>query len=159
MKGNPSKQNKSKYYCFHRDHGHNTDECYDLKQQGKLKNFLGRDHKDERQPMKGKAEEPSRPLLWEIRIIVGGTSTGSSSKAKKTYLREVQNVQISGRPLRMIRADEPTIVFTDEDSRQLHVRDCAPSPLLWGVRPNPHEWVELCYCLSKWRFDWLFFHL
>ena len=32
MKGDPSKRNKSKYYRFHRDHGHNMDECYDLKQ-------------------------------------------------------------------------------------------------------------------------------
>ena len=52
-----------------------------------------------------------------IRIIVGGTLTGSSSKAIKTYLREIQNVQISERPLRMIREDEPTITFTDEDAR------------------------------------------
>ena len=96
MKGDPSKQNKSKYYHFHRDHGHDTDECYDLKQQietlikqGKLKNFLGRDHKDERQPMKGKAEEPARQPLGEIRIIAGGTSIGSLSKAKKTCLWEV----------------------------------------------------------------------
>ena len=61
-----------------------------------LKNFLGRDHKDERQPMKGKAKELARQPLGEIRIIVGGTSTRSSSKAKKTYLWEVQNFQISG---------------------------------------------------------------
>ena len=47
MKGDPSKQNKSKYCRFHRSHGHDTDECYDLKQQikalikqGKLKKFL-----------------------------------------------------------------------------------------------------------------------
>ena len=33
------------------------------------------------------------------------------------------------------------------------VRDHAPGPLLWDVGPNPHEWVESCYCLSKWRFD------
>ena len=32
MKGDPSKRNKSKYYRFHRDHGHNMDEWYDLKQ-------------------------------------------------------------------------------------------------------------------------------
>ena len=88
IKGDPSKRNKIKYCHFHRDHGHHTDECYDLKQQikafikkGKLKKFLGRDHKNERQPIKGKAEEPTRQPLGEIRIIVEGTSIGSSSKA------------------------------------------------------------------------------
>ena len=70
--------------------------------------------------MKGKVEEPTHQPLGEIRIIVGGTSTGSSSKAKKTYLREVQNVQIFGRPLRMIKEDEPAIIFMDKDARRLH---------------------------------------
>ena len=70
--------------------------------------------------MKGKAKEPTRPPLREMRIIVGVTSTGSSSKAKKTYLREVQNIQITRRPPRMIKEDEPTITFTDEDARRLH---------------------------------------
>ena len=32
MKGDPSKQNKSKYYHFYRDHGHDTNTWYDLKQ-------------------------------------------------------------------------------------------------------------------------------
>ena len=97
MKGDPSKWNKSKYCCFHHDHGHDTNKCYDLKQQikapvkqGKLKKkILRQDHKDKRQPIKGKAEEPAHLPLGKIRIIVGGTSTGSSSKAKKTYWREV----------------------------------------------------------------------
>jgi hypothetical protein len=30
---NPDKRPKDKYYCFYRDHGHNTEDCYDLKKQ------------------------------------------------------------------------------------------------------------------------------
>ena len=96
MKGDPNECNKNKYYRFHRDHGHETNKCYDLKhqienliRQGKLRNFFGRDHKDERLPMKGKVEELSWPPLGEIRVIVEGMSIGSSSKTKKTYLRVV----------------------------------------------------------------------
>ena len=47
MKGDPNKRNRNKYCRFHRDHGHDIDECFDLKQQienlirqGKLRNFL-----------------------------------------------------------------------------------------------------------------------
>ena len=94
MKGDPNKRNRNKYRRFHRDHGHNTDECFDLKQQienlirqGKLRNFIGRNYKDEK--LKANVEESSRPPLGEIRMIVGGSLTGQSSKSKKTYLKVV----------------------------------------------------------------------
>ena len=76
MKGAPNKRNRNKYCRFHRNHGHDTDECFDLKQhienlfmQGKLRKFLERDHKDEK--LNAKLEEPSRPPLREIRVIIG----------------------------------------------------------------------------------------
>ena len=101
MKGDPNKHNQNKYCRFHRDHEHDTDECFDLKQQienlirqGKLRNFFGRDYKDEK--LKAKVEESSRPSLKEIRMIIGGGSTGQSSRSRKTYLKVVQNVQLFG---------------------------------------------------------------
>ncbi|XP_050258976.1 uncharacterized protein LOC126703969 [Quercus robur] len=33
LKGDPNKRPRDKYYRFHRDHGHDTANCYDLKQQ------------------------------------------------------------------------------------------------------------------------------
>ena len=81
MKGDSNKRNRNKYCCFHRDHGHDTDECFDIKQkfkilirQEKLRNFLGRDYKDEK--LKVKVEELSRPPLREIRMILRGDSIG-----------------------------------------------------------------------------------
>ena len=33
LKGDPNKRPRDKYYRFHRDHGHDTTDCYNLKQQ------------------------------------------------------------------------------------------------------------------------------
>ena len=65
-------------------------------------------------------EELSRPLLGEIRVIIGGTLAGQTSKSKKTYLKVVQNVQLSGRSPKMRGIDEPTISFTDEEVERIH---------------------------------------
>ena len=125
MKGDPNKRNRNKYCRFHKDHGHDTDECFDLKQQienlirqGKLRNFLGRDHKDEK--LKGKVEESLRPPLEEIRVIIGESSVGQPFKSRKPYLKVVQNVQRSGRSPRTRNTDEQAITFTDENAERVH---------------------------------------
>lgn len=53
LKGDPSKRSRDKYCRFHRDHGHDTVDCYDLKQQiedlirqGKLQSFVNKERAD-----------------------------------------------------------------------------------------------------------------
>ena len=54
-------------------------------------------------------------------MIIGGTaSSGSSKKARKTYLRMVQNVQLTGFIPKMVQVDNPIIGFSEEDARCLH---------------------------------------
>ena len=48
------------------------------------------------------------PPLRDIRMIVGGsTTTGSSRKVRKTYLRMVQSIQLTGFIPKMARVDHP----------------------------------------------------
>ena len=54
-------------------------------------------------------------------MIVGGTAvTGSSKKARKTYLRMVQNVQLTGSAPKIARRESPIIGFSKDDARRLH---------------------------------------
>ena len=54
-------------------------------------------------------------------MIMGGiVAFGSSKKARKTYLRMVQNVQLTGFVSKMMRIDNPIIEFSEEDARRLH---------------------------------------
>ena len=102
LKNDPTKRSRNKYCQFHRDHGHDTVDCYDLKQQiealireGKLQKFINKERTDthpREQALWWDNNHP-RPPVGDIRMIIGGTTTtGSSRKARKTYLRMVQNV-------------------------------------------------------------------
>ena len=57
LKGDPNKKPRNKYCHFYYDHGHDTSNCYDLKQQiealirqGKLQQFVGRERIGENLP-------------------------------------------------------------------------------------------------------------
>ena len=50
LKSDPSKRSRNKYCYFHRDHDHDTADCYDLKQQietlireGRLQKFVNKE--------------------------------------------------------------------------------------------------------------------
>ena len=54
-------------------------------------------------------------------MIVGGmAATGSSKKVRKTYLRMVQNVQLTGFVPKIAWRESPIIRFSKEDARRLH---------------------------------------
>ncbi|XP_023906064.1 uncharacterized protein LOC112017838 [Quercus suber] len=104
LKGDPSKRSRDKYCYFYCDHGHDTSDYYNLRQQiealirqGKLQRFISKDRTDQpqEQPTKRENEHP-RPLVGDIRMIIGGTTT-------------------SGFVLKMARIDNLAIGFTEED--------------------------------------------
>ena len=53
-------------------------------------------------------------------IVRGTAATRSSKKAHKTYLRMVQNVQLTGSVPKITRRESPIIGFSEEDARRLH---------------------------------------
>ena len=53
-------------------------------------------------------------------IVGGNTTSNSSKKAYKTYLRMVQNDQLMGFVPKMAWIDNPVIGFTKEDAQCLH---------------------------------------
>ncbi|XP_050268711.1 uncharacterized protein LOC126713100 [Quercus robur] len=129
LKGDPNKRPRDKYCHFHRVHGHDTTNCYDLKQQiealirqGKLQRFVSRERTDtpEEQAPRRENERP-RPPIGDIRMIVGGTTAAESSKkARKTYLRMVYSVQLTGFVPKMPRIDNPVIKFSEDNAWRLH---------------------------------------
>ena len=52
--------------------------------------------------------------------VGGTTAVGSSKNARKTYLRMVHNVQLTGSIPKMPQIDNPTIKFSEDDDRRLH---------------------------------------
>ena len=93
-----------------------------LIRQGKLQKFVSRERTNLPQEQGPRQDnEHLRPPVGDIRMIVGGTTTiGLSKKARKTYLRMVQNVQLTGIVPKMTRIDIPIIDFLEEDVRRLH---------------------------------------
>ena len=74
-------------------------------------------------------------------MIVGGTAiTGSSKKARKTYLRMVQNVQLTGSIPKITRRESPIIGFSEEDTKRLHhSHDDALVVSIWIEDYNMHR--------------------
>ena len=111
LHSSPNVQDKKKYCWFHKDHGHCTEDCWDLKEQikelirkGKLHKYMKKgessrfrdDDKNQREfSLKDEDHASQRPqtMIGEIRTITGGPSTGGSFRSlKKACQRQVNSV-------------------------------------------------------------------
>ncbi|XP_030963635.1 uncharacterized protein LOC115984764 [Quercus lobata] len=111
LHSSPNVRDKNKYCRFHKDHGHNTEDCKDLKEQieelirkGKLQKYVKKgeyskfrnDNKSQHESFSRDDNRPSQPphkVIGEIKTITGGPFSGGSFKSlKKAYQRQVNSV-------------------------------------------------------------------
>ena len=97
----PNIHDKNKYCRFHKDHGHNTEDCRDLKEQveeliqkEKLQKYVKKseyskfrnDNKSQHESSSRNDDRPSQPpqdVIEEIKTITGWPFTGGSFKSLK----------------------------------------------------------------------------
>ncbi|XP_022158414.1 uncharacterized protein LOC111024904 [Momordica charantia] len=128
LRGDLEKRNKEKYCRFHRDHGHNTTSCWELKRQiedliqdGYFKKFVGKprsnsvEKKEERKRSRTPPRREDRPAV--INTIFGGPNGGQSGNKRKELAREAR------REVCIIREHKPTcsITFGDADLEGVHL--------------------------------------
>nr|XP_009412846.1 PREDICTED: uncharacterized protein LOC103994237 [Musa acuminata subsp. malaccensis] len=109
-------KDRSKYCRFHRDYGHDTEDCRDLQNQIEeliRRGYLGRYLKEPREA----TPRPRIPIERQIDVIFGGPAAGgSSSTARKSYARSM----VEKRPRPEL---EPEISFGAEEVECSHHDD------------------------------------
>ena len=135
MKSDPSIRDNTKYCEFHRDYGHRTDNCIQLKREieflirrGYLRRFISSEIQPSNQSQnQALAQQPLPPPcqtttqhqqpLGEIQVISGGfAGEGESSSARKAHLcsiksAEIGEIQAVSKQLRL----DTSITFSDSD--------------------------------------------
>ena len=126
MRTDPTKRDNTRYCEFHRDHGHRTDDCIQLRKEieylirrGYLRCYIASEGQDQAQPPTPRQPTPTQHQqpLGEIHVISGGfAGGGESSLARKTHLRsirsgEVMEVQAVSKLPRL----DTAITFLDSD--------------------------------------------
>ena len=112
MKSDPTTRDNSKYCEFHRDYGHRTDDCIQLKRdieylirRGYLRRFISPESQPQNQAQnQALAQQPPPPQqtttqhqqpLGEIHVISGGfAGGGESNSARKAHLRSIRSAEI-----------------------------------------------------------------
>ena len=111
LHSSPNVRDKNKYCRFHKDHGHYTKDCRNLKKQieelirkGKLQKYVKKGessrfrdgNKNQRESSSRDEDNTSQPpqnVIGEIKTIAGGPFTGRSFRSlKKAYQWQVNSI-------------------------------------------------------------------
>ena len=92
MRTDPTKRDNTRYYEFHKDHGHRTDDCIQLRKeieylirQGYLRRYIASEGQDQAQPPPPRQPTPTQHQqpLGEIHVISGGFAGGGESRQRR----------------------------------------------------------------------------
>ncbi|XP_021630739.1 uncharacterized protein LOC110628402 [Manihot esculenta] len=132
MRAEASQRDPDKYCQYHRTHGHDTNDCYQLINEierlikrGHLRNFVKKS-KGERPQQNLVAERPRRLGARQvndgssgtINIIVGGTGGRMSKRGKK---RGIDEERSSSDVLQVVEHSSTTISFSSEDAHGIQM--------------------------------------
>ncbi|GAV71536.1 hypothetical protein CFOL_v3_15028 [Cephalotus follicularis] len=128
MRSPTEKRDTEKYCRYHHDHGHDTDECRQLKNQiedlirkGHLRKYVDRDapqgRREQREEAPRQQEEQQQQPRGVIHTISGGVaSSGDHKNARKAYGRQSLAVQQIHHSKRLRTGeDEEVISFSEAD--------------------------------------------
>ena len=139
MKSDPATRDNTKYCEFHRDYGHRTDNCIQMKreieyliQRGYLRRFISPENQVQNQTQSQAQNQNQAPTqqppplqmttqhqqpLREIHMISGGfAGGGESSSARKAHLRSIISAEIGEvQAVSKLPRLDTTIMFSDSD--------------------------------------------
>ena len=135
MKSDPATRDKTRYCEFHRDYGHRTDDCIQLKKEieylirrGYLRRFIAFENQPQNQAQnQAPAQQPPPPPrqattqhqhpLGEIHVISRGfAGGGESSSAREAHLRSIRSAEVAEvQAVSKLPRLDTSITFSDSD--------------------------------------------
>ena len=133
MKSDPTTRDNTRYCEFHRDYGHRTDDCIQLKREieylirrGYLRSFIAPENQSQnqaqnqaptKQPPPRQTTTQHQQPLGEIHVISGGfAGGGESSSARKAHLRSIRSAEIGEiQAVSKLPRLDTSITFSDSD--------------------------------------------